>query len=155
VSYPRDTAAAERLVAELTAADRPARAFAASRESNEEIEHLAAAVAAEFGPRHRRELRRGREPRAAGNRVVDTSPAELMRPTTVNAFSPLWLAQLVDPAIRERGLGRIVMIFSTKTRAMGANGAPHNMAKAAMEALACTLQERCGVSWSSLWHQAS
>jgi len=37
------------------------------------------------------------------------------------------------------------MISSTDTRVMGTNDAPHNMAKAAMEALAYTLKERCGV----------
>jgi NAD(P)-dependent dehydrogenase (short-subunit alcohol dehydrogenase family) len=63
----------------------------------------------------------------------------------MNAFSPHWLAQFVHPAIRERGLGHAVVISSTDTRVMGANGAPHNMAKAAMEALAYTLKERCGV----------
>jgi NAD(P)-dependent dehydrogenase (short-subunit alcohol dehydrogenase family) len=40
------------------------------------------------------------------------------------------------------------MISSTATRVMGANGAPYNMAKAAMEALAYTLaaeEERYGI----------
>jgi 3-oxoacyl-[acyl-carrier protein] reductase len=66
----------------------------------------------------------------------------------VNAFGPHRLAQLVLPGIRERGLGHIFMISSTATRVMGANGAPYNMAKAAMEALAYTLaaeEERYGV----------
>ena len=50
VNYRRDAAAAEQLAAELTAAAHPARAFRASLESNEQIDRLVAAVAAEFGP---------------------------------------------------------------------------------------------------------
>jgi 3-oxoacyl-[acyl-carrier protein] reductase len=137
VSYRRDTAAAERLVAELTAAGRRARAFAASLESNEEIERLAVAVAAEFGPPDIVVNCAGIASR--GQPVADTDPAELTRLMAVNAFGPHRLAQLVIPGMRERGLGHIVMISSTATRVMGANGAPYNMAKAAMEALAYTL----------------
>lgn len=146
VNYRRDTAAAEQLVAELTAADSPACAFAASLESNEEIERLAVAVAAEFGPPDIVVNCAGVASR--GQAVADTDPAELVRLMAVNAFGPHRLAQLVLPGMRERGLGHIVMVSSTATRLMGANGAPYNMAKAAMEALAYTLaaeEERYGV----------
>jgi len=83
-----------------------------------------------------------------GQPVADTDPAELTRLMAVNAFGPHRLAQLVIPGMRKRGLGHIVMISSTATRVMGANGAPYNMAKAAMEALAYTLaaeEERYGI----------
>ncbi len=146
VNYRRDAAAAEQLAAELTAAARRARAFRASLESNEQIERLVAAVAAEFGPPDIIVNCAGVASR--GQAVVDTDPAELVRLMAVNAFGPHRLAQLVLPGMRERGLGHIVMISSTATRVMGANGAPYNMAKAAMEALAYTLaaeEERYGV----------
>ena len=146
VNYRRDAAAAEQLAAELTAAARRARAFRASLESNEQIERLVAAVAAEFGPPDIIVNCAGVASR--GQAVLDTDPAELVRLMAVNAFGPHRLAQLVLPGMRERGLGHIVMISSTATRVMGANGAPYNMAKAAMEALAYTLaaeEERYGV----------
>ena len=41
--------------------------------------------------------------------------------------------------MRERGRGDIVMISSVATSSMSANGAPYNMGKAALEALAYTL----------------
>ena len=146
VNYRRGSAAAEQLAAELTAAARAARAFPASLDSNAQIEDMVAAVTAEFGPPDIVVNCAGVASR--GQPVADTDPAELMRLMAVNAFGPHRLAQLVLPGMRKRGLGHIVMISSTATRVMGANGAPYNMAKAAMEALAYTLaaeEERYGV----------
>jgi NAD(P)-dependent dehydrogenase (short-subunit alcohol dehydrogenase family) len=137
VNYLRGSAAAEQLAAELTAAARAARAFPASRDSNAQIEDMVAAVTAEFGPPDIVVNCAGVASR--GQPVADTDPAELMRLMAVNAFGPHRLAQLVLPGMRKRGLGHIVMISSTATRVMGANGAPYNMAKAAAEALALTL----------------
>jgi 3-oxoacyl-[acyl-carrier protein] reductase len=146
VNYRRDGAAAEQLAAKLTAAAQAARAFRASLDSNEQIEAMVAAVTAEFGPPDIVVNCAGVASR--GQPVADTDPAELMRLMAVNAFGPHRLAQLVIPGMRNRGLGHIVMISSTATRVMGANGAPYNMAKAAMEALAYTLaaeEERYGI----------
>jgi 3-oxoacyl-[acyl-carrier protein] reductase len=146
VNYRRDAAAAEQLAAELTGAACTARAFRASLEANEQIEDMVAAVAAEFGSPDIVVNCAGVASR--GRPVADTDPAELTRLMAVNAFGPHRLAQLVIPGMRERGGGHIVMISSTATRVMGANGAPYNMAKAAMEALAYTLaaeEERHGI----------
>jgi NAD(P)-dependent dehydrogenase (short-subunit alcohol dehydrogenase family) len=146
VNYRRDGAAAEQLAAKLTAAAQAARAFRASLDSNEQIEAMVAAVTADFGPPDIVVNCAGVASR--GQPVADTDPAELMRLMAVNAFGPHRLAQLVIPGMRKRGLGHIVMISSTATRVMGANGAPYNMAKAAMEALAYTLaaeEERHGI----------
>jgi 3-oxoacyl-[acyl-carrier protein] reductase len=146
VNYRRDAAAAEQLAAELTAASRSTRAFRASLESNEQIEDMVGAVIAELGPPDIVVNCAGVASR--GQPVADTDPAELTRLMAVNAFGPHRLAQLVIPGMRKRGLGHIVMISSTATRVMGANGAPYNMAKAAMEALAYTLaaeEERYGI----------
>jgi 3-oxoacyl-[acyl-carrier protein] reductase len=146
VNYLRGSAAAEQLAAELTAAARAARAFPASLDSNAQIEDMVAAVTAELGPPDIVVNCAGVASR--GQPVADTDPAELMRLMAVNAFGPHRLAQLVLPGMRKRGLGHIVMISSTATRVMGANGAPYNMAKAAMEALAYTLaaeEERYGI----------
>jgi 3-oxoacyl-[acyl-carrier protein] reductase len=146
VNYRRDGAAAEQLAAKLTAAAQAARAFRGSLDSNEQIEAMVAAVTADFGPPDIVVNCAGVASR--GQPVADTDPAELMRLMAVNAFGPHRLAQLVIPGMRKRGLGHIVMISSTATRVMGANGAPYNMAKAAMEALAYTLaaeEERHGI----------
>ena len=145
VNYRRGSAAAEQLAAELTAAAHAARAFPASLDSNAQIDDMVAAVTAEFGPPDIVVNCAGVASR--GQPVADTDPAELARLMAVNAFGPHRLAQLVLPGMRKRGLGHIVMISSTATRVMGANGAPYNMAKAAMEALAYTLaaeEERYG-----------
>jgi 3-oxoacyl-[acyl-carrier protein] reductase len=146
VNYRSAAPAAEQLAAELTAATYTARAFGAALESNEQIEDMVAAVTAEFGSPDIVVNCAGVASR--GQTVADTDPAELTRLMAVNAFGPHRLAQLVIPGMRKRGLGHIVMISSTATRMMGANGAPYNMAKAAMEALAYTLaaeEERYGI----------
>ena len=73
-----------------------------------------------------------------GLSVADTTAEELARdgdprlcrPCPFKAGGP-WHAQ--------PGSGDIIMISSVATRGLGANGAPYNMAKAALEALAMTL----------------
>jgi NAD(P)-dependent dehydrogenase (short-subunit alcohol dehydrogenase family) len=76
-----------------------------------------------------------------GNGVVDTDPAELLRVMATHAFGAHYLCQLTIPEMRELPRGDVVLISSTATRNMGANGAPYNMAKAALEALASTLHK--------------
>jgi NAD(P)-dependent dehydrogenase (short-subunit alcohol dehydrogenase family) len=75
--------------------------------------------------------------------VVDTDPAEMIRVVATHAFGPHHLARVALPHMRSRagetGRGDIVMISSVATSSMSANGAPYNMGKAAMEALALTL----------------
>jgi 3-oxoacyl-[acyl-carrier protein] reductase len=146
VNYRRDASSAEQLAAELTAAAHVALPFRASLESNEQIDDMVAAVSAELGPPDIVVNCAGVASR--GQAVADTDPAELTRLMAVNAFGPHRLAQLVIPGMRKRGLGHIVMISSTATSLMAAGGAPYNMAKAAMEALAYTLaseEERNGI----------
>jgi NAD(P)-dependent dehydrogenase (short-subunit alcohol dehydrogenase family) len=57
----------------------------------------------------------------------------------VHAFGPHYLSKLVVPHMRQRPRGDIIFISSAATKGNGANGAPYNMGKAAMEALALTL----------------
>jgi NAD(P)-dependent dehydrogenase (short-subunit alcohol dehydrogenase family) len=68
----------------------------------------------------------------------------MIRVVATHAFGPHHLSRVALPHIRARaagivGRGDIVMISSVATSSMGANGAPYNMGKAAMEALAFTL----------------
>ena len=57
----------------------------------------------------------------------------------VHAFGAHHASRLVLPSMRQRPRGDIVMISSVATTHMAANGAPYNMGKAALEALARTL----------------
>jgi NAD(P)-dependent dehydrogenase (short-subunit alcohol dehydrogenase family) len=74
-----------------------------------------------------------------GHSIADTDPAELVRVVTTHALSAHRLIQRLLPAMRERPRGDIIAISSSELGAMRANGAPYNMAKAALEALALTL----------------
>ena len=71
-----------------------------------------------------------------GQAVADTEPAELLRVAGTHAFGAHSLSKLVLPGMRAQPRGDIIMISSAATRGNGPNGAPYNMAKAALEALA-------------------
>jgi 3-oxoacyl-[acyl-carrier protein] reductase len=74
-----------------------------------------------------------------GQAVADTDPAEMERVMRTHVFGAFYLSKLVLSEMRQQPRGDIIMISSTATQSLGANGAPYNMAKSAMEALAKTL----------------
>ncbi|MEE8338461.1 MAG: SDR family oxidoreductase, partial [Dehalococcoidia bacterium] len=74
-----------------------------------------------------------------GNSVVDTDPEEMRRVVSTHAFGSFYMSKLLVPAMRERERGDVIMISSGATAGLGANGAPYNMGKTALEALAFTL----------------
>lgn len=74
-----------------------------------------------------------------GRAVVDTDAEEVWRLVATHALGPHQLCRAFLPSMRSRGRGDIVFISSVATSGMSANGAPYNMGKAAMEALALTL----------------
>ena len=74
-----------------------------------------------------------------GLSVADTDPGELQRVIHTHALGTHYLSKLVIPKMRTLPRGDIVMISSAATKGFSANGAPYNMAKAAVEALASTL----------------
>ena len=74
-----------------------------------------------------------------GNAVADTDPGELLRVLATHAIGPHHLCRLVLPGMRTRPRGDIVMVSSVATRHYAGNGAPYNMGKGALEALAFTL----------------
>jgi NAD(P)-dependent dehydrogenase (short-subunit alcohol dehydrogenase family) len=74
-----------------------------------------------------------------GLAVADTDPLEMERVVRTHAFGAFYLSKLVLPSMRTRPRGDIIMISSVATMVNGANGAPYNMGKAALEALAQTL----------------
>ena len=74
-----------------------------------------------------------------GMSVVDTDPEELPHVLYSNAISAAYLSKLVVPGMRSLDRGDVIAISASVTRGYGAQGAPVNMAKAALEAFAFTL----------------
>jgi NAD(P)-dependent dehydrogenase (short-subunit alcohol dehydrogenase family) len=139
VNYRRDEAAAKETVATIEALGRRARSYRASVDSFEEDAAMAKAVLADFG--HVDILINNAGLASRGHSVADTDPAELERVVRTHAFGPHFLSKLVLPSMRTRPRGDIVMISSGATHSLPAYGAPYNMGKAAMEALAFTLAQ--------------
>jgi len=137
VNYRRDEAAAKETVAAIEGLGRRARAYRASVEATDEARAMVEAILAELGPIDILVNNAGIASR--GNTVAKTDPAELERVVRTHALAPHHLCQLVLPGMRGRPRGDIVMISSAATLHHPAAGAPYNMGKAAMEALAFTL----------------
>jgi 3-oxoacyl-[acyl-carrier protein] reductase len=137
VNYRRDADAAADTVSAIHAAGGEASAFQASVDDAEACATMIDAVVAQFGGLDILVCNAGIASR--GNSVADTDPGEMMRVVAAHAFGPHHLARLALPHLRASGRCDVVMISSVATSTMSANGAPYNMGKAAMEALAYTL----------------
>jgi NAD(P)-dependent dehydrogenase (short-subunit alcohol dehydrogenase family) len=137
VNYRRDEAAARETVAEIRELGRRAKAYQASVENLDEDARMVADVVKDFGSIGILINNAGIASR--GQAVADTDPQEMERVVRVHAFGPHYLCKFVVPHMRKEKRGDIVMISSVATRGNAANGAPYNMGKAAMEALALTL----------------
>ena len=137
VNYRRDGDAAAEVVAAIEKLGRRARAYHASVDDYEQDREMVAQIEADLGPVGILVNNAGIASR--GQAVVDTDPAEMQRVVACHAFGPHYLSKLVIPKMREQKRGDIVMISSVATRSLGAFGAPYNMGKCAMEALAFTL----------------
>ena len=74
-----------------------------------------------------------------GKAVADTDAAEVEKLLAVHAVGAHQLCAAVLPSMRTQERGDIVFISSVATANNSAKGAPYNMGKAAMEALAFTL----------------
>lgn len=137
VSYRRDSESAAATVAEIQALGRRALAYRAAVEDADDCEQMVASVLADLGPVSILVNNAGIASR--GRSVADTDPEEPARLLAAHAVGPHHLCRLVLPTMREQPRGDIVFISSVATDHMAANGAPYNMGKAAMEALALTL----------------
>jgi len=137
VSYRRDDEAAMQTVFDIHALGRRAQAYRASIDDAGDSEGLVAGVLGDFGQVDILVNNAGIASRGQG--VVNTDSAELERVMRIHALGPHQLCKLIVPQMRERERGDIIMISSVATLFMAALGAPYNMAKAAMEALARTL----------------
>ncbi len=137
VNYRRDEEAAAETVASIEKAGGRARAYQASVDDFEADRAMVASILGDFG--HIDILVNNAGIASRGQSVADTDPAELERALRTHAFAPHFLAKLVLPSMRTRERGDVVMVSSVASANLGANGAPYNMGKAAMEALAITL----------------
>jgi 3-oxoacyl-[acyl-carrier protein] reductase len=137
VNYRRDADAAAAVVDEILAAGGDARAYGAAVGDDEATDRMVAEVIERFGPVDLLVNNAGIASR--GRTVADTEPAELERVVRVHALGPHRLCAAVLPSMRTRPRGDVVFISSVATQHLAAGGAPYNMGKAAMEALAMTL----------------
>ena len=137
VNYRRDAEAAGETVKAIEALGRKAKAYRAAVESWDEDVGMVEAVLADFGAVGILVNNAGIASR--GQSVADTDPMEMERVVRIHAFGPHYLCKLVVPRMRALERGDIIMISSIATLGFGARGAPYNMGKAAMEALALTL----------------
>ncbi|MEU0544353.1 SDR family oxidoreductase [Nocardia sp. NPDC005978] len=139
VNYRADAAAAAETVAAVRALERRAIAIQASVDSVEDDERMVDQALDEFGRIDILVNNAGIASR--GRFVADTDPAELQRVLATHALGAHHVSRLVLPAMRTQARGDIVMISSVATLANAPGGAPYNMAKAALEALAFTLAQ--------------
>ena len=137
VNYRRDGDAAQETVEEIRAAGGKAEAYAADVENDAALKEMVEAVESALGPIGILVNNAGIASR--GTSVARTEHAELERLIRIHALAPHRLCQLVLPGMKTLGDGRIIMISSVATLQNPGGGAPYNMGKAAMEALAFTL----------------
>ena len=137
INYRRDEEAARETVAEIEGLGRKAAAYQASIDDVEADEAMVDEVLAAFG--HVDILVNNAGIASRGGSVAKTDPAEVVRVIGTHAIGAHHLCRLLVPQMRERERGDIVMVSSVATKQMAGGGAPYNMAKAALEALALTL----------------
>ena len=137
VNYNRDEESAAETVATIEKLGRRAAAYRASVESADDDQAMVERILDELGPVDILVNNAGIASR--GRTVAKTDPDEMMRVVATHAFGAHHLCRLLLPTMRERPRADIVMISSVATKGMAAGGAPYNMAKAALEALALTL----------------
>jgi NAD(P)-dependent dehydrogenase (short-subunit alcohol dehydrogenase family) len=137
VNYRRDADAAEQTVADIEALGRRAKAYGAAIGSVDTDRAMVEQVVDDFGFVDILVNNAGIASR--GKSVLRTEPEELDNVVRTHALGPHHLCQAVLPSMRERERGDVVMVSSVETLTMRGGGAPYNMGKAALEALALTL----------------
>lgn len=137
VNYRRDAEAAAETVRAIERLGRRAVSYRASVDVMDDDEEMAQAVLDDFGVIDILVHAAGIASRGAS--VVKTDPDELDRVLRTHAYAAHHLCRLLVPSLRTRPRGDVVFISSVEARRLSRNGAPYNMAKAALEALAVTL----------------
>ena len=137
VGYRRDEEAAAETVRAVEGLGGRAMAYRAAVEEPGELAAMAEAFLSDFGRVDILVHAAGVASR--GRSVVDTEPEELDRLLRTHAVAAFHLCRLLVPAMRDQARGDVVFVSSVAARMLAPNGAPYNMAKAALEALAVTL----------------
>lgn len=137
INYRRDEDAARATAEAVRAMGRRAETYPAGVADPEACEAMVATVAGDFGGFDI--LINNAGIASTGRSVADTDPSELTRVMAVHALAPHYLSRAALPHLRKHDRSDIIMISSVATDSHAANGAPYNMGKAAMEALALTL----------------
>lgn len=137
INYKRDRDSAEDTMRSILEAGGKATVHQASVDVPADNEAMVAEIIAQHGAIDIAVVNGGIASR--GLAVADTSAEELWQLVATHALGPHQLCRALLPSMRTRARGDIVFISSVATRGMSANGAPYNMGKAAMEALAFTL----------------
>jgi 3-oxoacyl-[acyl-carrier protein] reductase len=134
VNYRKDAEGAAATVADIKALGRRAIAYQAPVDQYDAVAEMVTAVAADFGGIDILVNNAGIASR--GLAVADTDPAEFERVVRTHTFGTFYATREVIPHMRQRPRGDIIMVSSAATRNWGANGAPYNVGKAGIEALA-------------------
>jgi len=137
LTYVRGAEDAQKTVADIEKLGRKARAYQSGIQSLDDNVALVDSVVAEFGGIDILINNAGIASR--GKSVADTGAEELLNVMKVHALGPHHLCSLVIPHMRNSARGDIVFISSIATLKLSGYGAPYNMGKMAMEALAQTL----------------
>ncbi len=137
VNYRRSAEDARAVVKEIEALGRRAVAVGAPIDDPDADAAMVAQVVSELGGINILVHNAGVASR--GHAVADTHPDEVLRLLNTHAIGPHHLTRMALPHLRAGDRGDIVFISSIATRHNQALGAPYNMGKAAMEALAFTL----------------
>ncbi len=134
VNYRQDVEGARETVADITALGAKAIAYQASVDDYEAVRGMVAQIANDFGCIDILVNNAGIASR--GLAVADTDPAEFERVVRTHCFGTFYATREVIPHLRKRPRGDIIMISSAATRRWSANGAPYNVGKAGIEAIA-------------------
>ena len=137
INYRRDKEAAEETAKAIVSAGGRADIAQGSNDVPEDNRRMMEEIHAKHGALDIAVLNGGVASRGRG--IVDTDEKELWNLVETHALGPHQLCRAFIPEMRKKGGGHVVFISSVATKGMAAYGAPYNMGKAAMEALALTL----------------
>ena len=137
INYRRDAEAADETAEAVRAFGRRAETYAADVSDFAACEAMTQQALSDFGGFDILINNGGIASR--GQSIADTDPEEMRRVVSTHAFGAFYMSKLLVPAMRERERGDVIMISSGATQGLGANGAPYNMGKTAMEAVAFSL----------------
>jgi len=137
INYRRAKDEADAVVSDITALGRRCLAMAGDLSIASDVAAVADQTLSEFGDVDILVHNAGIASR--GLAVRETTRDELERVMSVHALAPHDLTARLLPAMRKAERSDVIFISSAEVGAMHANGAPYNMGKSAMEALAFTL----------------